>query len=135
MTGRAELEEALAAERERTGARVADLSRTLDDIVDAAALEVPDDEHDPEGHTIGFERAQVAALLDAARAHLGDLDRAVARLATGEQATCRGCGGRIPLERLLARPTAETCVACATTGGSSPQGRLRTNRGSRAADV
>ena len=137
MTGRerSELEAALAADRASTASRVADLSRSLDDIVEVAALEVPDDEHDPEGHTIGFERAQVAALLDSARSHLADLDRAVARVAAGDHGTCRGCGRPIPAERLLARPTAETCVACAPSGGTSPQGRLRTSRGSSAADV
>jgi len=124
----------LAAERESTSGRVADLSRSLDDIVEAAALEVPDDEHDPEGHTIGFERAQVAALLEAARAHLAEVDGAAARLEAGAYGDCGRCGRPITYERLLARPTAQACVACASARAPG-QGRVRTRPGSRAAEV
>ena len=127
---RVALHAVLAAERESTSLRVSDLSRGLDDIVGAAALEVPDDEHDPEGHTIGFERAQVAALLEAARAHLADLDRAAARLGAVAYGDCGRCGRPIAHERLLAVPTAQLCVACA-----APQGRMRTSPGSRAPGV
>ena len=132
MTGaeRAALARLLGAERESTSARLADVSATLDDIVGAAALDEPDDEHDPEGHTIAFERAQVASLVDQARAHLADVEAARARLEAGAYGRCGRCGHAIPYERLLARPTAQTCVACA-----SPQGRVRTNPGSSAAPV
>ena len=129
-TEREAVRAALAAERESTSVRVADLARSLDDIVEAAALEVPDDEHDPEGHTIGFERAQVAALLEAARSHLADLDRAAARLAAGAYGDCGWCSRPIAHERLLALPTAQACVTCA-----APQGRVRTSPGSRAPEV
>ena len=73
----------------------------------------PDDEHDPEGATIGFERAQVASLLEVARSRLVELDRARERLADGTYGTCRHCGGPIEIERLTAHPTAPSCVACA----------------------
>ena len=72
-----------------------------------------DDEHDPEGQTIAFERQQVAALLRGALAHLCDLDRAVARIAAGTYGSCVGCGGPIHPERLAARPATGTCVTCA----------------------
>jgi DnaK suppressor protein len=100
------------ADRDRTRARIAGLERDLSRLFDATA-DSPDDEHDPEGATIGFERAQVAALLDAARRQLAELDHVAARLASGEVGTCERCGGLIGAERLEARPATRVCVGCA----------------------
>lgn len=110
---RRDLDAALTAERSATSARVVALRRDLEAIVEASAMAVADDEHDPEGSTIGFERAQVASLLDEARARLERLDRAQQRLAPGEYGTCQTCGRPIAVERLLAHPGAEACVQCA----------------------
>ncbi len=85
----------------------------LDDIVAGSAGSNIDDEHDPEGSTIAFERAQIATLLREARAYLGELDRASARLEAGGYWACERCGGPIAEERLAARPAARTCVGCA----------------------
>ncbi len=109
---RAAIADLIAAERERTSARVAALARDFDAIVQSSASAPPDDEHDPEGSTIAFERAQVAALLAQARSHLAELTSALERLREGTYGTCERCGGPIPLERLMARPTAQSCVRC-----------------------
>jgi DnaK suppressor protein len=103
----------LAAERERALARIRALRRDFDDIVERSTDASRDDEHDPEGATIAFERAQVAALLAAARARLADLDLADERLRRGTHDRCEGCGAGIPVARRLVRPTARTCVGCA----------------------
>ncbi|WCO66940.1 TraR/DksA C4-type zinc finger protein [Iamia majanohamensis] len=108
-----ELAARLRAERDATEAQVASLTRDLADIVDGADLVATDDEHDPEGHTIAWERQQVAALLDAARVHRDDLDLALARVAAGTYGTCETCGRPIGTERLAALPATATCVACA----------------------
>jgi DnaK suppressor protein len=63
----------VAADRARTVERIAGLERDLQRLFDATA-DSPDDEHDPEGATIGFERAQVTALLTAARVQLAEID-------------------------------------------------------------
>ena len=110
----AEIRGALDAERAETLARITALGREFDGIVDSTALVATDDEHDPEGATIAFERAQLAALLEAAQAHLGDLDEALARLREGRYGTCENCGRPIGAGRLAARPAARTCIACAT---------------------
>jgi DnaK suppressor protein len=47
----------LAEERAATEDRIRALSRDVDAIVDASVLVATDDEHDPEGPTIAFERA------------------------------------------------------------------------------
>jgi DnaK suppressor protein len=107
---------ALDAERAATLDRIAALRRDFAGIVDSAALVGADDEHDPEGATIAFERAQLAALLDQARERLADLDQALARLAGGRYGICERCGQPIAPARLAARPAARTCISCAAAG-------------------
>lgn len=108
----AALGELLGAERARTEARIAALTRDFQAIVEAAAIGSTDDEHDPEGATIAFERAQVLALREQAQAHLNALADAERRLSQGVYGRCESCGEPIPLARLQARPTATRCVGC-----------------------
>jgi DnaK suppressor protein len=114
---RARLRETIAAERDRTRRRLEALTREFDRIVEATAHANTDDEHDPEGATIGFERAQVAALRDDAQAHLAALAEATRRLEAGAIGRCERCSTAIGEERLLARPTATRCVGCASDAG------------------
>src|SRR3954463_13167331 len=102
----------LLAERAQTVAQIEALVREFDGIVAAAELVATDDEHDPEGHTIAFERQLVASLLSEARSHLRDLDDAIARLATGSYGLCESCGQPIGDERLAALPATRTCIRC-----------------------
>lgn len=108
----AALADEVAERRVRTAARIVQLTRDLEALV-AATHDSPDDEHDPEGATIGFERAQTSALLAEAEAQLAALDRAAARVAEGRLGRCESCGGPIGADRLLARPTTRVCIACA----------------------
>jgi RNA polymerase-binding protein DksA len=103
----------LAADRARTLDRLAGLNRELAGIIEAVRAANSDDEHDPEGATIAFEREHAAALAAQARGHLAEIDAALARLADGSYGTCASCGSAIPAERLTARPTATTCITCA----------------------
>lgn len=59
-----EARERLTAERVAAAARIAALQRDIAVIMDAARVGATDDEHDPEGATIAFERAQAMALLE-----------------------------------------------------------------------
>lgn len=103
----------LTAERTHTQERLSALEAEFRTLVDAGTGTNIDDEHDPEGTTIAFERAQVAALLDQARARLGDLDRALDELQRDAYGRCESCGQPISEGRLEARPDARTCIACA----------------------
>jgi DnaK suppressor protein len=103
----------LDAARAETVARIAALSGDVDAIVGSASSTTGDDEHDPEGATIGFERAQAQALLAQARARLAEIDAAAARLADGSYGRCVRCGAAIAPERLDARPEAALCRTCA----------------------
>jgi RNA polymerase-binding transcription factor len=104
----------IAVARDQVAARVLELTAALDAIVESSRAANLDDEHDPEGSTVGFERAQVQALLDAARTRLAELDAARERLDLGEYGICESCGAAISPPRLEARPAARTCVDCAT---------------------
>lgn len=114
---RAALEGLVASERERAVATEEALVGELEAVIEASAQANLDDEHDPEGATVGFERARVASQLDQARRRLNELDQAAERLRTGGFGTCERCGQGIALERLTAHPTAVTCVACAADSG------------------
>ncbi len=102
------LEELRAATR-----RAASLVRSFDGIVEATIDVATDDEHDPEGHTIAWERQQIAALLDETRASLADIEAAERRLGDGRYGICARCGGEIAGERLDALPATPSCVGCA----------------------
>jgi DnaK suppressor protein len=104
----------LEAERQAGLDRLAALERDHTGIVDAAGSTNADDEHDPEGATIAFEREHVAALLDQTREHLRQVDAALGRLDNGEYGRCEKCGKPIGAGRLEARPIATTCIKCAS---------------------
>ena len=89
------------------------LRRLWDGVVEAAAQSNIDDEHDPEGATVAFERAHLRDVLKQAHADLDDIDRAAERLRSGRYWSCEMCGNPIAVERLAARPTATTCIDCA----------------------
>jgi DnaK suppressor protein len=108
------LRTAIEVERARTVDQIASLERSWAGIVEAAELTSTDDEHDPEGATIAYERAQVAALLRQARDDLVALDRALERTDAGMVPRCALCGGPIAPDRLLALPSTQTCITCAT---------------------
>lgn len=110
------LHQLLTEERADTAKRVATLSGDLDQLIQSSTGANIDDEHDPEGATTAFERAQLTALLAASRQRLTDLDEAIARLAAGTYGSCQSCGQPIPADRLAARPATPTCLACATHG-------------------
>ena len=104
----------LAEERESTRLQLEALTAEVGRIVDAARDVATDDEHDPEGATIAYERARTAALAEQARAHLADLDTALEQLEAGGYGRCVVCGGEISPERLEARPVSTTCITCAS---------------------
>ncbi len=111
--------ERLDGERRRTTRRLADLRGDYRGFVEASKDTNADDEHDPEGATIAFERSQVGALVQQAEQHLAEIDAALERLARGTYGVCAVCGQSIPAERLEVRPTATACVGCATSAGAS----------------
>jgi DnaK suppressor protein len=106
--------ESVEAEQERTARQIASLEAIVAAIVEGSELVSTDDEHDPEGATIAYERAQASALLRQARADCDALAVTRRRLEQGQRVTCEDCGRDIDPERLAALPTTRRCVRCAT---------------------
>jgi RNA polymerase-binding transcription factor DksA len=106
----------LLAQRRRTEELLASLRAELADIISSAALVATDDEHDPEGATIAFERSRVDSMVARATDHIAALDRALERVGDGRYGRCERCGEPISADRLAARPQSSTCISCASAG-------------------
>jgi RNA polymerase-binding transcription factor DksA len=103
----------LAEERRLAKAQILAMTAQLEEIIESSQFVATDDEHDPDGSTIAFERSKISALLAHSKDRLSEVDSAQERLEAGFYGICESCGGEIPLERLLARPVARHCVRCA----------------------
>jgi DnaK suppressor protein len=114
--------EVLLTEQARARQRVAALEREFAGLAEAASSAGTDDEHDPEGATLAFERQHAAALLEAAREQVAAVGAALERLEQGRYGVCERCGRPIGDDRLAARPAARTCIDCA--GGRRPGGSV-----------
>jgi DnaK suppressor protein len=107
----------LNTDREQALERIAELEREFDAIVASASggSAGGDDEHDPEGATVAFERQHIAALVTQVREHLAAIDAALRKVDSDIYEICDKCGEPIGEERLAARPASLICVRCART--------------------
>ena len=103
----------LEAERDQTRRRLASLTDDFESIVAASRDTNADDEHDPEGATIAFERSQIGALVRQVQHHVAEVDAALDRAGAGTYGVCEVCGRDIGAPRLEALPAARTCIRCA----------------------
>lgn len=109
-------------------ARVHAVAAEFETIVDSSTSSNLDDEHDPEGSTVGFERARVAALLREASTTQLAIEHALDKIADGRYGTCEACAAPISPARLRALPIARLCIACAASAAdrtNSPRARIR----------
>jgi DnaK suppressor protein len=104
------VEEDLRARVAATDERIARHRATVEGIVASVRSENVDDEHDPEGATLAWERQQAAALLADAEADRRAALDALDRWAAGNYGVCEVCGRPIPAERLAVRPSTTRCV-------------------------
>ncbi len=102
----------LGIEQRAAAGQLEALRGDFDGIVAASADSNADDEHDPEGSTIAFERSQVAALIAQVEHRLTEIEAARARIRAGTYGTCEMCLDPIAADRLQARAVARTCVEC-----------------------
>ena len=88
---------------------IADQRAIADDITTSRG-DASDDEHDPEGATLAWERAQAEGLATAAEAERAQLLAALERVDAGTYGMCEVCGTAIPDGRLEVRPFTTRCV-------------------------
>jgi RNA polymerase-binding transcription factor DksA len=103
--------EQIRALRESAAEEVRALGRAREALVQGS--EALDDEHDPEGATIAFEREQLTAFRAAAELRVAELDAALGRVAAGSYGVCEVCGRSIDESRLEALPSTRWCITCA----------------------
>src|SRR3954463_85921 len=103
----------LAQERAEVTARIETMRADLSAYKESAAGSQLDDEHDPEGPTIAFERAQMESVLSQAIAHLAEIDAAAERVSAGTYGICERCEKPISEARLSVLPSTRYCVECA----------------------
>jgi DnaK suppressor protein len=111
---RQSMRDMLGADRDATESLVTQLVADLDSFTGSRTDSATDDEHDPEGPTLAFERSQSAAILGQTREHLAQIELALVRLDEGDFGSCATCGNTIPFARLEARPYSTQCVTCAS---------------------
>lgn len=116
MTGEAVVPEALTQERDAVENRIHGLRRELDAMLEGTTSN--DDEHDPEGATVAFERAQISSLLDRALRERAELESALQRVHDGSYGWCESCGRGIGPHRLEALPAVRRCLDCTTARGA-----------------
>lgn len=107
------MRELLDAEDSDARALISSLTSDINDLSAAREGDNSDDEHDPEGSTLAFERSQADALLQQSEERLIAIAEALHRLDEGTFGICTNCGEPIAEVRLEVRPYAPTCVDCA----------------------
>ncbi|MGT2426314.1 TraR/DksA family transcriptional regulator [Amnibacterium kyonggiense] len=109
-TAGAVAEARLRALRAEAEAELRAASERIAELTAARADANSDDEHDPEGATIGFEWSQADAIRTGLRQRLAEVDAALRRVADGTYGFCAVCGDPIAAARLEARPTTDRCI-------------------------
>jgi len=111
---RTKLRGRLLDDHRSTESLISRLASDLDSFQNSSKDAPVDDEHDPEGPTLAFERSQSSAILGQTRIHLAQIESALERLDGGTYGTCVTCRKPIPVARLEVRPYSTQCVACAS---------------------
>ncbi|WP_349898836.1 TraR/DksA family transcriptional regulator [Parafrigoribacterium soli] len=109
----AKLRARLVDDLEQTRDLISQLMVDLEEMRSSRQDVATDDEHDPEGPTLAFERSQASAVLNDARSHFAGIEDALLRVDGDDYGVCENCHERIPFGRLEARPYALYCVSCA----------------------
>lgn len=109
----AELRSRLLSDLARGEAELSRLERDHASLIRASESSNADDEHDPEGATIAFEREQLVSIMTRVQRTVADRRQALSDLAEGRYGVCVSCAEPIDPARLEARPQARLCIACA----------------------
>jgi RNA polymerase-binding transcription factor DksA len=114
---RPELRALLEALRHDASARLEGIESSMARLRLERAVDVADDEHDPDGAALSGEWAQAVGVQEAARREISEIEAALHRWEAGTYGVCADCGRGIPIERLRIRPFAARCVPCAEKAG------------------
>jgi len=111
----AEIEKNLLEQRERLVSDLQDLSRPDDHENDNTSTRFPEYGDKPDENAQEF--ADYSTNLAAEKVlekSLADIEAALGRIKKRTYGVCKYCNNPIPEKRLIARPTASSCVTCKT---------------------
>ncbi len=91
-TDLAEVRSRLAEERRLAECQISALTAQLEEIIESSQFVSTDDEHDPDGSTVAFERSKVSAILSHSWGRLAEVDSSFERMQVGNYGFCEGCG-------------------------------------------
>lgn len=110
-----EIQKNLIEQKERISRDLSEVSRQDDHESDNTSTKFPEygDKPDENAQEIADYSTNLVTekILEKS---LEDVNNALARIQKGTYGTCKYCGKPIPEKRLIARPTASSCVACKT---------------------
>jgi RNA polymerase-binding protein DksA len=104
----------LEDERDRLTRLVEEYQRELEEarLTESSSDRSPDP-GDPESSSVKLEYAKELSIERNTLDLLSTVDRALARIESGEYGLCENCGKAIPVERLDVLPYTTLCVDCA----------------------
>lgn len=110
-----EIEGQLLAQKKRILSDLSDLSRKDDHEADDRTTKFPEygDKPDENAQEIADYSANVMTEKVLEKS-LDDINKALDRIKNGTYGICKYCGRPIATKRLLARPTASSCISCKT---------------------
>lgn len=106
------LRKTLTSERDRLAADLAELERAGHEALSDMSGENNYRDHMADQGTATITKELDVALEENVRDMLAQVDRALAKIDSGEYGTCGGCGKPIAKERLKAMPMADLCIDC-----------------------
>jgi DnaK suppressor protein len=110
-----EAKKALLFQKEQIIHELSELSRKDDHEADDRTTKFPEygDKPDENAQEINdySTNIQTEKVLEKS---LEDIDKALERIKKGTYGVCKYCGNQIAEKRLLARPTASSCISCKT---------------------
>lgn len=102
----------LESERDRLRAEVEEYEREGQETLSDVSGENNYRDHMADQGSATFARELDMTLEGNARDSLGEIERALERIADGTYGTCSRCGKPISTARLEAMPAAELCISC-----------------------
>ena len=111
----AEIEKNLLDQKKRLVSDLADLAHHDNHESDNTSAKFPEygDKPDENAQEIADYSTNLAAEKVLEKS-LADIEATLGRIQKGTYGVCKYCGNPIPEKRLIARPTASSCVACKT---------------------
>jgi DnaK suppressor protein len=111
----AEIEKALLAQKKQVLHELSDFSRKDSHETDNMATKFPEygDKPDENAQEMNDYSTNVATEKVLEKS-LEDINKALERIKNGGYGVCKYCGNPIAEKRLLARPTASSCISCKT---------------------